>query len=186
MERLINEGTSLKVLYLEDSIFDFEIISNQLINAGFNLTIVHVDKEIDYTTQLIENQYDIILSDFNLPGFDAFGALLIQQQNCPDIPFICVSGFIGEELAVELLKKGAADYVLKDRLGRLAYSVQAALESAKKSIDYKIAEAELKKKAYELQLYYELTVGRELKMVELKKEINELLKNSGKDLKYFL
>ena len=186
MNNQINEPTDLKVLYLEDSLSDFEIISNQLITAGFNLTIVHVDNENDYTTQLIDNQYDIILSDFNLPGFDAFGALQIQQQNCPNIPFICVSGFIGEELAVELLKKGASDYVLKDRLGRLAFAVQGALESAKKSKEYKIAEADLQKKAYELQMYYELTVGRELKMVELKKEINDLLKKSGQDLKYFL
>lgn len=186
MENQTNNVIDLKVLYLEDSIYDFEIISEQLNTSNYHLTIIRVDNESDYTKQLTENVFDIILSDFNLPGFDAFGALSIQQQLCSEIPFICVSGAIGEDKAVELLKKGASDYVIKDRLGRLVFAMQSALENAKKNREYKIAEEELKKKAFELQLYYELTLGRELKMVELKKEINDLLKRNGQDKKYFL
>ena len=186
MERQIKQGTPLNVLSLEDSVHDFELISEHLINSGYDLTIVRVDNKSDFSNLLSINQYDIVLVDFNLPSFDASEALNIQQLLCPDIPIICISGFIGEELAVELLKKGAADYVLKDRIGRLAFAVQSAIESARTKRECKIAEKALQKKADELQMYYELTMGRELKMVELKKEINDLLKNSGQDLKYFL
>jgi len=186
MDKGIKQGADLNVLYLEDSIYDFEIISERLVAAGYNLTIVRVDNEADYAKQLHENQFDVILADFKLPGFDAFGALLLQQQICPEVPLLCISGSIGEELAVELLKKGAVDYILKDRLGRVAYAIQSALDGAEKLKAVKSAEKELQKKATELQLYYELTLGRELKMVELKKEINELLKKGGNDVKYLI
>lgn len=182
----ITKGTILSVLYLEDSIHDFEIISEQLLSAGYDLTILHVDTEVEYTKLLLSDKFDIILADFSLPGFDAFGALQIQQLQCPDTPFICISGSIGEEQAVELLKQGATDYVIKDRLGRLGFAVHRALQTAKKQMECKIAEESVKQKAKELQIFYELTVGRELKMVELKTEINELLKNAGKEIKYMI
>lgn len=185
MTNQITKGTRLSVLSLEDSPLDFEIISEQLISAGYDLKITRVENEPDYTQQLLTNKFDIILVDFSLPGFNAFGALQIYQLYCPDIPFICISGSIGEEQAVELLKQGATDYVLKDRLGRLGFAVHRAIQSSKKQLECKLAEEELKRKASELQLFYELTVGRELKMVELKNEINDLLSSAGKEKKYF-
>ena len=111
---------------LEDSPQDFEIIREMLIDAGFSLKISWVEKEDEFTSSLRENQYDIILSDFKLPGFDAFGALRISKEICPEVPFICVSGSIGEETAIELLKLGAVDYVLKDRPGRLPFAVKTS------------------------------------------------------------
>jgi len=139
----IAKGESLKVLVLEDSARDFEIISEQLIDAGFKLNITRVEKEDAFRYSLRENQYDIILSDFKLPGFDAFGALRISNHICPEIPFICVSGSIGEETAIELLKLGALDYVLKDRPERLPFAVKRALDEVKERKIRKKAQEEL-------------------------------------------
>lgn len=179
----IPEAT-LKVLFLEDSLHDFELISEHLISSGFNLNINLVKTGEEFETAINNHTFDIILADFKLPGFDAFGALKLHSEKCPDIPFICVSGSIGEEQAVELLKQGATDYVLKDRLGRLSFAIVRALNEIKRQKKLKIAEETLVRKAKELQTFYELTVGRELKMVELKKEINDLLRTVGKEAKY--
>jgi PAS domain S-box-containing protein len=133
----------LNILSLEDSIRDFEIIREQLINAGYNLNISRVDKEIEFVSSIRSNQYNIILADFKLPGFDAFGALRLCNRICPDVPLICVSGSIGEETAIELIKEGAVDYVLKDRLARLPAAVKRALDEAKEKEKRKLAEEAL-------------------------------------------
>jgi len=125
------EGSVLKVLVLEDSFRDLELIREQLSVAGYMLDLTHVENEAEYTASLLENCYNIILSDFKLPGFDAFRALQISKKICPDVPFICVSGSIGEETAIELLKLGAVDYVLKDKPERLPFAIKRALEEAK-------------------------------------------------------
>ena len=120
----------LKVLVLEDSRQDLELIREQLIDAGYILDLTHVDNEGRFIASLRKSGFDIILSDFKLPGFDAFGALQIRNEICPDVPFICISGSIGEETAIELLKLGAVDYVLKDRPDRLPFAVKRALDEA--------------------------------------------------------
>src|SRR6056297_2261933 len=121
------EGVDLKVLVLEDSARDLELMHEQLSNAGYHLDLTHVENEADYTTSLRNNSFGLILSDYKLPGFDAFGALEINQEICPLTPFICISGTIGEETAVELLKLGAVDYVSKERPERLPMAVKRAL-----------------------------------------------------------
>lgn len=120
----------LSVLVLEDSAYDYELLCDQLSAAGYLLDVKRVETEQDFRQSLEQRCYDIILSDFTLPGFDAFGALKIRNELCPLVPFICVSGSIGEETAIELLKQGAVDYVLKDRPDRLPYAVKQALEDA--------------------------------------------------------
>jgi PAS domain S-box-containing protein len=125
------ENFELKVLILEDSLMDMELVSELLSDAGYILDLIHVEDEPGFISALKKCNYDIILSDFKLPGFDAFGALEISKKICPEIPFICVSGSIGEETAIELLKLGAVDYVLKDRLERLPFAVKRALDEAK-------------------------------------------------------
>lgn len=133
--------TPLKIVYLEDSLQDLELFSKMLTDVGFQLNLTHVDNEKGYREQLEKEHFDIILSDFSLGGFDAFGALEIRQQFCPDTPFICISGSIGEETAIELLKLGAVDYVLKDRPERLPYAVKRALaESEIKQSNRKAAQ----------------------------------------------
>lgn len=134
----------LNVLSLEDSSSDFEIISERLISAGYHLNISRVEKENEFISLIQNNKYDIILADFNLPGFNAFEALKICRQQCPEVPVICVSGSIGEITAIELLKQGAVDYVLKDRLERLPFAIKRALEEAKEKDNRQKAEAALR------------------------------------------
>ena len=131
METINSEQTTLKILSLEDSVNDFEMICARLENEGYDLNIVRVDTESEFTRLLKFNRYDIILADYNLPSFDAFDALKIAKEICPDAPFICISGSIGEILAIELLKQGAVDYVLKDRMERLPSAVKRALDEAR-------------------------------------------------------
>lgn len=136
----------LNVLSLEDSDIDFEIISEQLVKAGYNLNISRTDEEAKFLSLIRNNTFDVILADFNLPQFDAFEALKLCNKHCPDVPFICVSGSIGEITAIELLKNGAIDYVLKDRLERLPFAIKRALEETNEKKARKLAEEELKKK----------------------------------------
>jgi len=133
-KKLEIEDRELKVLILEDSIHDLELIREQLSDAGYKLDITHVENEVKFRSSLLENSYDIILSDFQLPGFNAFGSLQISNEICPEVPFICVSGSIGEETAIELLKLGAVDYVLKDKPERLPFAIKRALEEAKEKV----------------------------------------------------
>lgn len=133
------KGFNLKLLVLEDSRHDFELVKEQLIDAGYVLDLTHVDRESDFIASLREDKFDIILSDFNLPGFNAFEALRICNDICPEVPFVCISGSIGEEVATDLLKNGAVDYVLKDRPERLPYAVKRALDEAFEKQAYKKA-----------------------------------------------
>ncbi len=118
----------LRALLLEDSPEDVELILENLRSAGFSVEADAAETEEQFVALLRERGYHVILSDFNLPGYNAFGALKAAMEYCPDVPFICVSGAVGEETAVELLKQGAEDYVLKDRLTRLPFAVRRALD----------------------------------------------------------
>jgi PAS domain S-box-containing protein len=120
----------INILCLEDSPRDAEIIRELLTDAGYNLNIDCTAVEKEFVSLLRSHKYDLILSDFKLPGFDGFEALRWSVEICPEVPFICVSGSIGESLAVELLKKGAVDYVLKDKLERLPSAIQRAIDEA--------------------------------------------------------
>ena len=133
-------STPLNVLCLEDVLKDAEVITENLIDAGYLVIVDIVAEEKEYVAFLNDRKYDIILADYTLPGFDALAALKLARELQPEVPFICVSGTIGEERAVELLKQGATDYVIKDRLGRLAFAVRRALEGAAKQKEWKKAE----------------------------------------------
>lgn len=119
--------TPLHVLILEDRPDDAELMAIELERAGFALAWRRVETQADYLAQL-SRDYDIILSDYTLPQFNALGALAILRQRGLAIPFIVVTGSISEEVAVECMKQGASDYLLKDRLGRLGLAVAQALE----------------------------------------------------------
>ena len=150
------ETSNLKVLFLEDSLHDMELLCEMLTNAGYILDIIHVDNENEYIKNLNNHQFDIILSDFSLVGFDAFGALEISKHICPDTPFICVSGSIGEETAIELLKLGAVDYVFKDRPERLPYAIKRALDEAKIKIEHQKAAEELRESEEKFRNIFQL------------------------------
>ncbi|MDX9881316.1 MAG: ATP-binding protein [Prolixibacteraceae bacterium] len=137
-------STPLYALLLEDVQKDAELLHELLIDEGFDIQMDVVEREPDYVSSLKSNNYDIILADFTLPGFNGQHALEYAKDICPAIPFICISGTIGEDRAVELLKQGATDYVLKDRLERLGFAVRRALEAAGHLKKFKQAEIEAK------------------------------------------
>jgi PAS domain S-box-containing protein len=150
----------LKVLYLEDSPRDAEIIRELLIDSGYELNMDCTAAEKEFISLLRSHKYDLILSDFKLPGFDGFAALRWSQEICPNIPFICVSGSIGESLAIEILKKGAVDYILKDWLERLPSAIQRALdESKEKKARQKVEEALQESEKHFRSLFDNSTVG---------------------------
>jgi PAS domain S-box-containing protein/putative nucleotidyltransferase with HDIG domain len=123
----MTEIQALKVLILEDRPTDADLILYELKRSGYSYLHRRVDTREDYLEALAE-PIDIILADYNLPQFTAMEALHLLQERGLDIPFIVVTGTISEEAAVETMKQGAADYLLKDRLGRLAQAVQRALQ----------------------------------------------------------
>jgi len=118
---------NLKILILEDNQYDADLIQRELKKSGFRFTSEIVQTRESYESALDSFKPDIVLSDYSLPSFGGVAAFRIKQKKSPDIPFIIVSGTIGEENVVELLKQGATDYVFKD-LGRLAIAVRRALE----------------------------------------------------------
>lgn len=141
---------SISILMLEDSLLDAELAEENLIRAGIAHNAHRVDARDGFVAALSPECPDLILADYALPGFDGLAALDIAQEMCPDVPFVFLSGAIGEETAIDSLKRGATDYVLKHRLQRLAPAVIRALEQAKQRAERKRAQAELAEKAREL------------------------------------
>lgn len=133
----------LRVLVLEDRPSDAELVLYELKRAGYDFVHQRVDTQDTYC-QAIQNPLDVILADFSLPQFNAMQALHILQENNLDIPFIVVTGTISEEAAVETMKQGAADYLLKDRLGRLGQAVERALHEKQLRDEKRTSEAALR------------------------------------------
>lgn len=135
----------LRFLLLEDSPLDAELAQAMLTEGGINCELIRVETGADFLTALKTETFDLILADYALPSFDGISALEIARNHCPEVPFIFVSAALGEELAIEALKNGATDYVLKQRLGRLVPSVERALRSAKERQKRQQAEESLQK-----------------------------------------
>ena len=120
-------GRRVRILILEDEAWDAELAQRLLRDAGLTFAAVVVDTRASFIEQMAAFRPDIILSDYHLPGFSGQEALKIAQERYPDIPFIIWSGVLGDEAAVELIKQGATDYVLKDRPARLPSAILRAL-----------------------------------------------------------
>lgn len=139
------EKGSLHVLYLEDTQQDIEIVREKLTDDFDCPVYLDAAKTKDEYLYCITNKnYDVILADYTLPRFNAEEALKLTLSVCPDVPFICVSGTIGEDIAVELLHQGASDYVLKDRLGRLSFAVCRAIDKITESLKRRAQENYIK------------------------------------------
>jgi two-component system, cell cycle sensor histidine kinase and response regulator CckA len=121
---------ALNILHIEDSAEDSELITRLLINNGFKCQVTRIDTRPQVFDALEKNSFDLILADCQLPDFSGLRALEIAHALKPEIPFVFVSGTIGEETAIESLRNGATDYVLKDRLSRLVPAVRRALAEA--------------------------------------------------------
>jgi PAS domain S-box-containing protein len=131
-------------VHVEDNPNDAELVEAAILRQWPESQIERVDSKPDFERLLERVCPDLILSDFSLPTFDGLSALAIARRLCPDTPFIFLSGTIGEEVAVEALKNGAIDYVLKDRMGRLVPAIQRALAQSAESIRRRRAEEELR------------------------------------------
>lgn len=131
---------SLRFLYLEDDKNDAELVRAKLEEEGFIFNMTCVESQPDFLSALEVDRFDIILSDYKLPSFDGLSALTIARKRLPDLPFIFVSGTMGEEVAIETLKRGATDYVLKQHLSRLGPVVRRALSEASEQIERRRAE----------------------------------------------
>ena len=127
MNPQMDAGKFLRILHLEDSPLDAELIRERLTDAGVSMQMDWAANEREFTEFLRSGGYDLILADYRLPNFDAPAALLLAKSLCPGVPFIAVTGAVGEAEAVELLKQGATDYVLKDRLAKLPQAMERAL-----------------------------------------------------------
>ena len=132
----------LKVLIVEDRAADAELALHELRRAGYEPEWKRVDTEPAYRAQL-DRGWDLILADYNLPEFSGMRALELLREGDPDLPFILVSGTIGEDTAVLAMKAGANDYILKDRMTRLGPAVERELREAMGRRERKRAEAEL-------------------------------------------
>lgn len=134
----------MKILHLEDNPLDAELIKSTFDAEGIDCDIVHVEKRDDFIRAIEQACFDLILLDYTIPSFDGPSALQIVKEKHPDVPVIFVSGTIGEERAIEILKKGATDYVLKSKLSLLVPSVNRTLREAQERTERKQAEEALK------------------------------------------
>ncbi len=167
-------GKELRILILEDVPTDAELIERELQKAGIAFSSRRVETREDFIKGLDEFVPDLILADQKLPAFDGLSALEIVKGRRPDVPFIFVTGSMGEEWVVETLKKGATDYVIKDKLYRLVPAVQRALKEVEEQRELKRLEEDLRQRLDEVERMNRLMVGRELKMEELRKDMKRL------------
>ncbi|HUJ11760.1 MAG TPA: PAS domain S-box protein [Verrucomicrobiae bacterium] len=140
-------ATPLRVLVLEDRGTDVELMLLYLRRAGFEVDWEWVDNEKDFADHL-DSHFDLILADYRLPQFNALEALHHLQQRRIDTPFLLVSGAIGEELAVDAMRKGAEDFVQKNRLTRLPQAVRRALEQKRLRDEKRITERLLEEREH--------------------------------------
>ncbi len=164
----------IRVLLLEDEPTDAELIERELRTAGLPIDPTRVQSEAEFARAIAECMPDLILADYKLPAFDGLAALAMAKERCPDVPFIFVTGAMGEEVAIETLVCGATDYVLKDRLSKLLPAVERALAEAEGRVQRREAEEALRDRVDELERLNRLMVGRELKMIDLKRENRRL------------
>jgi len=147
-----------RILHLEDDPLDAELIARNLSSNHLACRIERVDSEAAFLKALERGKIDLVLADFSLPGCDGLEALRLAKELRPEIPFLIVSGVIGEEAAVDSLKNGATDYILKDRLSRLAPAVRRALDEVALRRDRKMLGDQITR-AQKLEILGELAGG---------------------------
>jgi CheY-like chemotaxis protein len=139
----ISRDARFRVLFVEDSPEDAELLQMQLEDAGLAADFMRVDEESALRGALATFHPDIVLSDLSMPGFSGHDALRVVRASAPRLPFIFVSGTIGEDVAVAALQEGANDYILKHNSVRLPAAVDRALREARTEAERARAEAEL-------------------------------------------
>jgi len=180
----VSVKAKIDILLLEDSPMDAELVEHALRRGGAGFRVEHVDTKRAYIHSIERHVPDVILSDFSLPTIDGYTALSIAQKKCPDVPFLFVSGTLGEETAIETLKKGATDYVLKHRLARLVPSVLRALRESKERTGRRQAQEQLRRSNRQLRmLSIYLQHVREAEQIRIAREVHDELGQSLTGLK---
>ena len=133
----------LKVLIIEDSALDAKVLVGLIQAGGYQVTSERVETGKQFTTALDNERWDVILADYNLPDFNGAEGLKLLQQSGQDIPFIVISGGIGEDLAVQIMKSGAHDYLMKGNLARLVPAVEREVREARDRTRHREAESAL-------------------------------------------
>ena len=144
----------LSVLIVEDNETDAYLNIRQLQKDGYEIVSALVETRDQFREVLLKQPWDVILADYNLPQFDAPGALEILHESGLDIPFIVISGAIGEDKAVEMMKAGTHDYFMKNKLTRLASAIERELREAESRKNRKLAEKALYQSQQDLQLLF--------------------------------
>lgn len=174
----------LRILLLEDNTPHAELVEHFLRESGLTFLLSRVETEAAFRVQLEQQVPDLILSDYALPSFDGYTALGIAREKVPDVPFIFVTGTMGEEVAIETLKNGATDYVLKTRLNRLAPAVFRALREAVERRERHLAEEKLRASRDQLrELTTYLQYIREEERTRISREVHDELGQAMTGLK---
>jgi len=172
----ISVPAPIHILLLEDDPTHAELARRALVDAGINFFITRVETRAEFEGKLNDPIPDIILSDYSLPTFDGLEALRFVQNAALDIPFIFVTGTMGEEVAIETLKSGATDYVLKDHLARLGASVHRALSEAIERRERHNAEKKLLQSNEQLRaLTAHLQQVREQECIRIARQVHDEL-----------
>jgi len=181
----------LRVLLIEDNQSDAELLVRLLEKEGYQVHSQRVETPDELRAALVAQPWDVLISDYVLPGMDAPTSLAIFAQAAIDIPFIVVSGTVGEDIAVTMMKAGAQDYLLKDNLVRLGPAVTRELVEARIRQErrqametLRLQTEELITRNSELSRFNKAAVNRELRMVELKQEVDGLLVRLGEPKRY--
>jgi signal transduction histidine kinase len=154
----------LRVLHLEDSELDHQLMLAHLRRGGLAVDAVRVDSEADFLQAVDQDHWDVVVSDYNLPGFSGLVALDLLKARARMLPFILVSGEIGEDTAVEAMRNGASDYLLKNNLTRLAPALLHAVETHELLLARQRADRELgesKQRVHELAQHLQVSVEQE-------------------------
>jgi PAS domain S-box-containing protein len=165
----------LNILHLEDNPQDAELVDATLAADGINAHIVRVDSRPGFAAALGSARFDVILADYNLPTFDGRAAQVMASELRPNTPFIFLSGSIGEELAIDRLKAGATDYVLKDRMARLPSAVRRALAESEERADRQRAEGDVRRLNAELE---RRVAERTIELAESQRRLQAILDHS--------
>src|SRR5580698_5248868 len=147
----------LRILHLEDNETDHLLVAEVLVADGLKCEFILAKSREDFIKALTQGKYDLIISDFSLPSYDGLSALAVAQEMHAETPFVFFSGTIGEDVAVESLKHGAVDYVIKQRPGRLTAAVRRALRNAEQRVRLKKAEQELQQSEERLRIVAKAT-----------------------------
>ncbi len=176
----------LRLLHLEDSEADHELTMAQLRRSGWELNVLRVDSGAAFQEALLE-RWDAILSDYNLPGYTGLQALDRVRRMGLDIPFILISGEIGEDMAVQAMRRGASDYLLKSNLNRLAPALEHAIEAAESRRARQAADAEVARSREQLsELAQHLQTSVEMERAAIAREIHDDVGGSLTALKFDL